>query len=362
MNDMKLLVVEDDDRDLDTFRNTVIRFNHQEGRSVQMVESETLDDAINTLDDSFDGAIVDLKLRRDKDQQYATPGAGNQVIQSIQDKQYRYPIAVITGTPEEAEVQFNYVGTYTKGEFDYDDLLHKFVAIYDTGLTRIMGGRGIIETRLNGIFEFNLIPQITSWERYAQSDSEMTQKSLLRHAMNHLVQIIDEDTEICFPEEFYLHPSPNIKIRTGSIIEYKNHRVRYVVMNPDCDLVERNGVRKTDRILLSQVIEPEDLFDWYERRQFEDLSKSKMARLKRALNNNHTPYLHCLPDTEIQRLGFIDFRRLKSVPYDCISPIIETQEFTQISPPFVKDIVSRFSSYYARQGQPDIDFDDFLST
>ncbi|MFQ2549269.1 hypothetical protein ACK305_18520, partial [Aeromonas caviae] len=27
----------------------------------------------------------------------------------------------------------------------------------------------------------------------------------------------------------------------------------------------------------------------------------------------------------------------------------------QISPAFVKDIVSRFSSYYARQGQPDID-------
>jgi hypothetical protein len=28
---------------------------------------------------------------------------------------------------------------------------------------------------------------------------------------------------------------------------------------------------------------------------------------------------------------------------------------TQISPAFVKDIVSHFSSYYARQGQPDID-------
>ena len=33
----------------------------------------------------------------------------------------------------------------------------------------------------------------------------------------------------------------------------------------------------------------------------------------------------------------------------------------QISPSFVKDIVARFSSYYARQGQPNIDFTKFMN-
>ena len=32
-----------------------------------------------------------------------------------------------------------------------------------------------------------------------------------------------------------------------------------------------------------------------------------------------------------------------------------------ISPPFVKDIVARFSSYYARQGQPNIDFNKLMN-
>ena len=32
----------------------------------------------------------------------------------------------------------------------------------------------------------------------------------------------------------------------------------------------------------------------------------------------------------------------------------------QISPPFVKDIVARFSSFYSRQGQPTVDFDELM--
>ena len=34
----------------------------------------------------------------------------------------------------------------------------------------------------------------------------------------------------------------------------------------------------------------------------------------------------------------------------------------QISPPFVRDILARLSSYYARQGQPDIDFHNFIGS
>ena len=87
------------------------------------------------------------------------------------------------------------------------------------------------------------------------------------------------------------------------------------------------------------------------------LSRSDKNKLINALKNNYTLYYHCLPQTDFFDLGFLDFRRLWAVPEHKIDAYFENSRRIQIAPPFIKDIVARFSSYYARQGQPTIDLE-----
>lgn len=58
--------------------------------------------------------------------------------------------------------------------------------------------------------------------------------------------------------------------------------------------------------------------------------------------------------------GVLNFRRLKTLTRDEFGGNFEKPSI-QISPFFVKGIVARFSSFYARQGQPDIDSTDFVT-
>ena len=82
-------------------------------------------------------------------------------------------------------------------------------------------------------------------------------------------------------------------------------------------------------------------------------TKEKQGILK-SLRNNRTPYFHYLPETNVFRGGVINFRHIETVELEKYNDIFD-DPLVQISSAFTKDIVARFSSYYARQGQPDFD-------
>ena len=345
MKAMKLLIVEDYEGDLEICRDTVKRYKDEKKREVEVVECQNVEKARSLLDNSFDGAIIDLKLA-DKGEE------GNKVISRIKELYFRIPIAIFTGTPNAANPEFDYIGVFTKGETKFIDVFDRFWEINNTGLTRIMGGRGIIEETLNIVFLKNLLPQIDKWVTYGKKKSSRTEKALLRHVLNHLLHFLQDDEESCFPEEVYLLPPLTDKIRTGSIVKKKNEKQSYVVMNPACDLVIRNNDEyKTDRILIVEI-DPEDSL--FSGNSSSDRSKSQNEKLKKAYRNNHTYYYHWLPKTDFFEGGFLNFRKLSSFPVKEFSVNFNAPA-VQITPSFVKDIVARFSAYYARQGQSDIE-------
>lgn len=360
MTRIKLLVVEDNPEEMGTCRSTVERYQHERKREVVLVECKDVDEAFYKLDNTFDGAIVDLRLGDEGDE-------GNQVIQRIKERQYRFPVAILTGTPSAADPEFSYIGVFKKGDpgAGYEDLLDRFWRIQATGLTRILGGRGIIESRLGEVFWNNILPQIEKWEAYGDADSARTENALLRHTLNHLIQLIDEDIERYFPEEFYLYPPPSGNVRTGSILKDKESDQKFAVMSPDCDLVIRSdGNRNTDRLLLVEIVSPDALFNWFGNQSPSTLGRDRRDTFVRALENNGPRHYHCLPETDYFPLGFLNYnyRSVSTVEVDNICEKFDLPPRVQISPPFVKDIVSRFSSYYARQGQPDIDFSGLVES
>jgi CheY-like chemotaxis protein len=353
MSAFRLLIVEDNEQDLATCRDTVARYCDEKQREVELVECKSVDEAFKKLDNSFDGAIIDLRLDDQGDE-------GNQVVSRIVESHFRIPVAILTGTPDAADSDFAYIGVFKKGDTGagYADLLDLFWGIHNTGLTRIMGGRGIIEETLDKVFRENLLPQRDKWVEYGETDSSRTEKALLRHALNHLLQLLDDDGDRSFPEEMYLHPPLSDEIRTGSIVRQKDGDW-YVVMNPACDLVIRgNGKYKTDRILLVEIEKEEDVVSL----ALAGIQKAdkKKNKLQTVFGNNHTDYYHWLPKTNFFSGGFLNFRKLSTITKDEFGEKFYGPEI-QISPSFIKDVVARFSSYYARQGQPDIECDGFIA-
>ncbi len=359
----KVLFVEDNKNDLDTFRSTIDRyFEEKKDRRFKIVFAKNLQEAFKELDNSFDGAIIDLKLNGDGN-------AGNKVIDSIIEN-YRIPIAVFTGTPENVE-QRDLVEIFKKGEIQYDVVLDKLFEYYQTGLTRILGGRGHLEQTMNRVFWKNIIPTIEVWKTY-NSQGKKTEEALLRYTVSHMIETLDNESEFYFPEEMYIAPPISNDIRTGSIVKKKDAGEYFIVLNPSCDLVVHKGNYKTDHIMICAIekinmrlianakrdISIEILAE--DDDQIKKDKSNKINRAKTILNqlprNNYCLYFHYLPTTKLFPGGFINFRKIETYKLTDFRQKFDNPS-VQISSAFIKDIISRLSTYYARQGQPDFDFD-----
>lgn len=364
MNTLRLLIVEDAEQDLEILRDAVEDYKQDQQLEIDLVECQNLDEALMKLDNSFDGAIIDLKLADQGDE-------GNRIVEVIGESFLRIPTAIFTGNPGnwddslKEKIMLIDDKVFIKGETGYDelqDLLHRFWDIYNTGLTRIMGGRGEIEKNLSKVFLNNLQPRIQTWISYAERDPERTEKSLLRYALNHLLQLLEEEEERSFPEqvfpeEVYLCPPVLDRITTGSIVASDDKW--FAVLSPACDLVLRkNGDFKTDRILLVEIEREDDIVS----KALEGIRKKgkKRDKLQTVFGNNYTVYYHWLPKTSFFDGGFLNFRKLQTLNKDEFSAKFGKPTI-QISPPFVKDIVARFSSFYARQGQPEVESQDSIT-
>jgi hypothetical protein len=358
---IKLLIVEDNEQELGTCRSSIKRYQAQKNRQIEIIECKTIEQAKEKLDASFDGAIVDLNL--------GTDGyTGNDVIKEIFTS-FRIPAAILTGTPQNAILVTESIKVYTRGEIEYVELFDIFFDVYNTGLTKILGGRGDIEKIMHRVFWTHLLPNIDGWMAYV-SNGKDTEKALLRFTINHLLELLDDEINSCFPEEMYIFPPVSDQIRTGSIVNAEGTDLYYVVLSPACDLVLHQGNMKTNRILIcdiekrdmEQIVKARknsqiEIIDSDEQQLREEKERKKATAedfLTRLTNNSYSNYYHYLPKTRRFDGGIIDFRKVSAFKPSEFKNKFKKPKI-QISVAFTKDIVSRFSSYYARQGQPNFD-------
>ena len=345
MTALRLLLVEDDARVVKSYEEVLDDYVGTHNRQIEMRVKGTLANAKRSLDGSIDAAIVDLNLGRGT-------ADGGEVIDELKEH-FRVPVAVLTATPAAADDVPPVVRVFTKGEHGFDEVLDCLWGIYETGLTRIMGGRGLLEKHLNRVFLTNLLPTVDVWVNYGQKDPSRTEKALLRHALSHLVADLEGDETPCYPEEVYLAPPLEDSLQTGTLVQCRDRGTYHMVMTPACDLVMRgNGEPKpkTDMVVVAEVVPEPALFDSLPADKGRQKNKGRQKKLK---TNSDSMCFHWLPECSAVKGGFIDFRRLESVPMDGFDTQFERLG-VRIAPSFVKDIVSRFSIFYARQGQPEI--------
>lgn len=355
---MRLLLVEDYEEDQELCKSALDDFNEDKGSNIEMDISTNVKEVEEKIrENNYDGIILDMKLANEGNE-------GNQVIHSLITELHRVPIIIMTGTPDVVDINSPaLLRTYTKGDsnFGYYHVIEYFWKIYNTGLMNIIGGKGEIEKQLSNIFLNHLIPQIKNenspWIAYGEDSPEKTEKAFLRHTLNHLIYHLDNDLSNCYPEEMYIYlPEHTQKINTGCILKNKENNFIYIVMNPACDLVVRkDGNFKTDKILLVQLQLLQDIIPEY---QSKGISKEKKKQLERIRKNKENGYYHWLHSSSLYNAGaVINFRWISTYNKDEIDNNFEFSGI-QVSSSFIKDITSRFSSYYARQGQPDLSYSD----
>ncbi len=315
MSSIKLIVVEDVDSEIELLLSSARRYEKEFTRPLEIISCKSVDEALRLIDSSFDGAIIDLKLAGEGDE-------GNKVIEFIQ-KQLRIPTVIFTGTPQNTDISDGGVRVFKKGETAHEELFDIFHRTYQTGVTRILGGRGIIEQAMTRVFWESVVPGLESWATHAASGRE-TEAALLRFVVNHLLELLEEPA-FCFPEEMYITPFDSSKLKTGQIVKEKSSDDYFIVLSPACDLVVHNGQMKTDRILVAAVeanaplarsaketlrrtiaetASDDDKIRFAKR---QDKAQSDLSRL---ISNSYSNYYHYLPRNVRFRGGFINFRRV----------------------------------------------------
>ncbi|MBO7927974.1 response regulator [Pseudoalteromonas sp. K222D] len=345
---MKILLVEDEASCIDDFESTLKRYNHQNNKCIQYEVAKNVEEANSMLNSSFDGAIVDLKLE-------SKVTGGNEVIRNIQDN-FRIPIVVFTGTPSNLDQEENpLLGLYLRDR-GYDDVLNFLVKIYNTGLTQILGGRGLFEKAMNEVFWTNIPQAIEHFQK--DCNPETSQVQLLRFTLAHMYEHIDLDFNTnSNSAETYIYPGSK-KLQGGSIVRSKMQQNLYILLTPACDLAQC----KADYLQLAQIKEIREIPEIIDilPADGEELSNNRSNKINNKIQNfvrNKAARYHYLPMFgAVENDSVVDFQNIHSIEE---SKFLEHYELLgSVSNYFYKDLLSRFSALYSRQGSPDYDFID----
>lgn len=345
MNDLNILLVEDNLGDIGVFKSSLELFDEDNSITTNLQTADSFESALELIkNNEFDGLVIDLSLKNNSQ-------GGKEIINAIINKyKLTIPIVVYTGTPDEI-AEYGYIEIYQKGERAelITEILTDFKKTKECGLNELFNAKGRIQDLLKDVFYRNIYHQKKQWIEY--EDKELVKNAILRHTLNHLTQHIDEANEKYFLEEMYIFPPVSDLYKTGSIIKDTSNNY-HIILTPACDFAQS----KARCVLLAEIIDPNDYVEIYLPSTIKQ--STRKARLDGIMRNKKQEY-HYLPQLNDFNGGFIDFTSIKSYSQDELEKQYGEVKI-QISPSFISDILGRFSSYYARQGQPDLYYNENL--
>lgn len=300
------------------------------------------------FDKRCDCIVADLNWGRDD-----IDDRGNQLIDKIVN-QKRIPIIVVSGNLNllSKNIEESFLFRKRQRDCDFNTVLEDIVDIYKTGYTTSLGSMGTLDEKVAEVFWEVLEENIDGWKNL---DKGIKEQRLLRYLLtrvNEALAFYDDKHDKYNSVEVYIKPSLRSKSFTGDIIRYDDNY--YVIMSAACDMENSN----TDYVVMCKLE-----FEKFKKlvkkiRDVKEVSKSTKNELKGYINNSNQRY-HLLPPCSSFSGGFIDFQYILTIARSELdeNAIIEAT----ISPQFVKDIQARFSHYYGRQGQPQLDVDEVIN-
>jgi CheY-like chemotaxis protein len=367
METINILMVEDDSVQQQLYSDAVEDYCQDlDGIEMNLIFSTNATDAMSKLDSiSFDVVFLDLLL--DGDTSSEGIASGNQVLTHILDTDTIRPVVyIVSGTLHSLESRFNDVfenplmRKFSRDE-DTNIVLSDLIKVWKTGVTKILGRSGKLNKLINEIYFKHLAKGFSFW----QDKGIDMESALLRYTALHLTEYLDlpeKDSEqeresSYFEPEFYIYPPIKNSISTGDIIDFDSKK--YVLLTPACDISPRQAPGKieynVDTVILAELVKlDKNVFDvlGIKYHLTETTPKRWDAFERDQRTKQQKQRFHYIPKYLDICESVIDFKRLRNIPIQDYLDNGKTKRIATISTPFLRDIQSRFSSYYGRQGQP----------
>lgn len=378
MNNIDFLLIDDDQNQELLFIEAINEINETTDLNITYKVVKTPEWAmIELYQNYFKAIIIDLKLNNDDNAVESDEEiSGNVLLRRIIEKEI-VPIVVITGFPDKVstDIDKSIVKVLPKETNLYDEI-NALIEKYSDSVFKIFGSRGEINKNIKELF-WNVIPQCFTSKNQDISllSKEKQETVIIRYISSWLSNkyMFDDKYIDVEPIEMYMFPNPIKQVCTCDI--YKkyidtNIDEYFIVLTPSCDLANK----KVDEVILCKIKNYDEVQSFKERleiynnEQNKESNKAKKAKgdLMKWFRNSHSDSLryHFLPKVKDFTGGFVDFRSILSLEYDKESGEIIDDSYLKIgviTESFKRDIVSRFSSYYHRQGQPEFNCDSVLN-
>lgn len=337
-----IVIVEDDKSQREMYNDCIEEYNLENKSYEIVVHLLNNDNEIPSIlyNNHIDAIIIDLNWGVGD-----AENKGNNLIKKIY-KDCRIPIFVISGNLQYLENDYKespIFKKYQRDDIEFDSVLDEIEALYKTGYTRVLGSHSKIDQMLSKVFWDYMSDSIDYWKD--QEESLMTQR-MLRFATTRINEMLTIDSSHNHDNydslEFYIKPAIKDKPFTGDIIIFDDKK--YIVITAACDLEQDNS----EYVVLCQI--SFNIIDDL-KTGIKGGSNTAERDLEKYINNSKARF-HLLPPCNAFTGGLIDFQILVSVEK---SDFFEhSVVIAAINPSFVKDIQARFSHYYGRQGQPQL--------
>jgi len=367
MNEIRLLILDDDLEVINSFQGAIDRINRDDKNNLEykVYTAKTLQEAEEIIKyNKLDTAVIDLNLNNDN-RVDPDNSDGNQAIEKLMQN-FRMPIFVVSGELtklNESLQQNELIIQKNRDDFSRESGFETIIPPrFLSKSIHYFARDGFLEQKINKFYWEHLSQTIKSWENVEKEYPEEIEKILSRHTLSCLNEELYVNGNIgsfdkYHPGEMYIIPPIKKHYHTGDIVEKDGDK--FIIINPACDIVNKD---KMEYYTLVKIFKAIDL-PKIENKQ--DASKISYINdnLKKA---NKLDRYHFLPAFDIidhdyviafQNLFIIEIGEITKTTYseylsERESNIKEYKKIASIASPFLKDIIARFSAYYARQGQP----------
>jgi CheY-like chemotaxis protein len=355
MPERLVLIVEDDEEAVFSWKRDITEFNRDKTQPFQFVAefARSRLAAVRALDRlRINCAVIDLRLPESDDSAGDADPIGNNVLEKLL-LEVGVPAVVYSGHPDEASelVKSSEIKRILKAKGGAMEAL-LWLAGHDRLMSAMESTKRKIAQESARLFSKSIWPR---WKNALKSieDPDVLAGVITRQTASHVAEELARPPAYHHPEEFYIVPPLSDRLGTGDLLRLGD--VVFVVVTPRCNIARDSY----PNYLMLAVCQPMDEALTTMRTQFGD-SKTKQEKAERELHNlatqGHSIASHFLPPGSGFGPWLVDFKEIMTMPSTEVEKLLAGR-FASIAGPFVPNLVQRYAAYIGRIGQPDLDRD-----
>jgi len=357
MPERVILIAEDDEEAISSWKRDIIEFNRDAAQPFRYVAEfvKSKRAAIRALDRlRINCAAIDLRLpEEDNAAGHNTEPIGNEVLEQVL-VEVGVPAVVYSGYPQEAsqlvqDSQIRIIGKKKDGQME----ALRWLAGHESLMSAMDVTRKKIAQESARLFSQSIWPR---WEKTwkTMEDGNVLAGVIARQTASHVAEQLGMPPNFHHPEEFYVVPPLAAEqLGTGDLVKVEGNI--YVVVTPPCNMARD---QYPPHLMLALCKPMEGIWTGMRNKFQGDEKKQESAAKELHLyaSQGHAISTHFLPPCGESGPWLVQFKEMMTVPSAQVPALLQSR-FASVAAQFVPNLLQRYAAYLGRIGQPDLDCD-----